>query len=911
MKKTLSFILVLTFVCFQNFSQIPLTAPATTKGGQGKSGTNQGTGGFNAAQMSIGRFYGKIVNDQNKPIPDVTIQLFGNVFDTVQKKMISKALITLLTEKNGDFSLENINLLGKFKLKISCVGYKTIQQDVSFNFKMPAGGPSKGFDFAAMASAAEKDLGNIKLETDVETLKDVTVSSSKPTFELGIDRKIFNVDKNLVSVGGTAADIMKNIPSLVVDADNNVTLRNETPTIFVDGRPTNLTIDQIPAEIIEKIEIISNPSAKYDAASGAGGIINIVLKKNRKKGINGTVNASLDSRLRPTFGGFYNYKTNKFNFSIIGNSFFRNTYGNTDFNRTDNMSSVPSFINSNTKNESDGNFNFARAGFDIYLDNRNTLSIYETYFFGTNTGFNNQIIDSNLNNITTSYYKINNNSDFIIQNLSTQISYKHNFKKTGEEFTADINYNNSFNDFNSVNQNSYFDPNNNLKLNPPRYNQKSYGNGSNLNLVFQTDYEVPFQDKFKLEAGLRYTLRNQSSLNYQSIQFPDAANSDYILISSISSNFKYIEESYAGYANFAIKLKSWNFQIGARLQNRLYGGNLITPSGFDTLQFKVDLPLQLFPSLFVTYKINTAQDLQFNYSRKLSPPNFFQLFPFPNYQDPQNISVGNPNLQPQYNNIFEINYNNAYKKGANFFASIYWRNTQNLISRYVYLGLSSITNDSVLFSSFINASEANTIGIELSNKINLFPWWEFTLSANLFNTQINTVASALNQAVNNQLFSWNAKTNNNFKLPKNFSIQLSADYYSRTILPPSSNNGGGGARGGGGGGGGFGFGGGVQSFANGYNLPRFVVDMGVRKDITFKNKNTLVITLSVSDLLRTQMFSSFIESPLFTQTSDRTVLQQYFRLSLRYQFGKFDLSTFKRKSNKGDAGDDQSQQVQQ
>lgn len=280
--------------------------------------------------MNIGHFYGKIVDAKtNKGVAGIAVQLTGNKFDTATKKMKESILKTVITAANGDFSLDGLTLFGNFKLKVSALSYKPLEKQVSFGIKFPQGGvspntPNTGMQDGAggmgggmqqMLGQADKDLGNIKIEADATDLGNVTVSASaKPQFELGIDRKVFNVDKNLVSTGQTATEIMKSIPSLSVDIDGNVTLRNATPTIFVDGRPTTLTLDQIPSDIIDKVEIITNPSAKFDASGGNAGILNIVLKKNKKNGYNGNVRVGVDVRGKVNGGADINYRQNKVNF---------------------------------------------------------------------------------------------------------------------------------------------------------------------------------------------------------------------------------------------------------------------------------------------------------------------------------------------------------------------------------------------------------------------------------------------------------------------------------------------------------------------------------------------------------------------------------------------------------------------
>ncbi|MSP08647.1 MAG: TonB-dependent receptor, partial [Chitinophagaceae bacterium] len=282
-----------------------------------------------AGNMNMGRYYGKIVDANKKGIDGATLQIKGTKYDPVTKKTSETILGTQLSASNGDFSFENLPVMGNLKLVISAIGFKKIENTLSFNIKM-GGGQS----MQQMMAMVDKDLGNIKLEEDPTDLKSVTVTSTaRPQFEMGIDRKIFNVDKNIVSSGQTAVEVMKNIPNLNVDIDGNVTLRNATPTLLIDNRPTTLTMDQIPADIIDKVEIITNPSAKYDASGGNAGILNIVLKKNRKNGYNGGIRTGIDMRGKFSGGGDLNIRDSKLNFSLSANSFGRKSISNSTNNR--------------------------------------------------------------------------------------------------------------------------------------------------------------------------------------------------------------------------------------------------------------------------------------------------------------------------------------------------------------------------------------------------------------------------------------------------------------------------------------------------------------------------------------------------------------------------------------------------
>jgi hypothetical protein len=212
----------------------------------------------------------------NKGVEASSVQLVQSVFDSTNKAKKNKIISGQLTKSNGDFSLEGLPVRGQFILRVTAIGYLTLEKSVKFDLG------ANGNDFSKIMSNADVDLGNIKLEVDAKQLEEIKVVGTKPFMQMGVDRKIFNVEKNLISTGQTASEMMRNIPGVDVDIDGNVSLRNASPTIFVDGRPTNLSLDQIPSDAIQSVELITNPSAKFDASGGMSGIINIVLKKNRK-----------------------------------------------------------------------------------------------------------------------------------------------------------------------------------------------------------------------------------------------------------------------------------------------------------------------------------------------------------------------------------------------------------------------------------------------------------------------------------------------------------------------------------------------------------------------------------------------------------------------------------------------------
>jgi outer membrane receptor protein involved in Fe transport len=879
MKKKLMCALILLFSITSLFTK------AQFQGGRGQMG---------GQNMNMGRFYGKLIDSvSNKPIDAGSVQLIQNKLDSLTKKRRDVVVGGMLTNKRGEFSIENLSVMASYKLKITAIGYKTIEQKVAFSLNMASG------DMNSMLSGVDKDLGNIKIKPDVQQLDNVTVTANKPLLTMNIDRKVFNVEKNLTSIGGTAVDVMKNVPSVSVDIDGNVTLRNAAPQIFVDGRPSTLTLDQIPADAIASVEIITNPSAKFDASGGGAGILNIVLKKNRKAGYNGNVRASIDSRARPGFGGDFNMKQDKVNFFASGMLGIRKSISTVSSTRTDFLTNATAHLQQENGPLSRGFFSFGRLGMDYFIDNRNTLTIGGNIVKGRfkSDDIINIVRDTTYIpiSITDKGYRTSNSTAHF-NNYGSTMSFKHNFAKAGKELTADANYNYSKNDNIGDYTTQYFFTNNSPKT--PLIAEQTQGGGTTKFLTVQTDYVNPISSKIKIEMGARAAIRNFTSFNNN---FFKSSTGQLIAVPALNNNYKFKDAVYAGYTTYSQQFKKLSMQLGLRVESSEYTGNLISQSK----TFVNNFPLSFFPSAFFSYKINDKEDMQLNYSRKINRPNFFQLIPFVDYTDSLNLSKGNPDLIPEFTNLMELSYSNQYKPGNTFLTTAYFRNTDNLITRNQVKekNPNPAKTDSVIMSSFINATSSFTYGLELTGKNKIANWWDLTTNFNFFNSTID--ASNIAGGVKTSQWSWFTKINNNFKLPKNFSIQLSGDYTAKTLLPPSSSGGGGRGMMGGmfGGGGGFGQ---SQSSAQGYIKPRYSMDIAVKKE--FMKNNAASLTLQMSDVFRTQVSASHSESKYFIQDNERRRDPQVMRLSFNWRFGKFDVSLFKRKNMKGEMDNMQNMQ---
>jgi outer membrane receptor protein involved in Fe transport len=853
--------------------------------GAGAGGNRPGGG----QQMNIGHFYGRIIDKTtNKGLDAASVQLIQNKFDTVSKKRTDVVIGGMLTSRNGDFSLENLPVFGQYKLVISAIGYKRIEQKAAFDIKM---GP--GVDRSQMLSAVDKDLGNIKMEQDATMLQDVTVTGSKPMIQMGVDRKIFNVEKSITSAGGTAIDVMRNVPSINVDIDGNVSLRNSAPQIFVDGRPTTLSMDQIPADAIQSIEIITNPSAKYDASGGQSGILNIILKKNRKTGYNGSVRAGVDSRGKFNGGGDINVRQGKIN--VFANAMYNQRkskgWGQTD--RLSNVDGKDAYTTQYSNSIFNGAFAFGRFGLDYFIDNRNTISVSQSIVNGDFKPDNrtNSVFDTTSGGFATQYRNTTGKNNF--RNYGTQISFKHLFAQAGKEWTADVNFNQSKNtNYSDIRYRSFNDLDMKNAIND-EITQTIDGGGENKFFTVQTDYINPVTEKIKWEGGLRAQVRKFNSFQhnfFNTLQAP-----------AFNNDFEYTDHVYAGYVTYSQKVKeTFSYQLGLRAESSGYDGKQIGKDSYTN-----DFPISLFPSVFLSKTLEHKQDLQLNYTRRINRPNFFQLMPNTDYSDPLNYQTGNPALKPEFTHSLELSYMKTYGKKSNtFLATIFGKYTTNLISRYQYPGKLGQFPDSVYIATYVNASNAYASGLELIFRNNFTKWWDVTTSTNVYYSKIN--GSNVIANLENERTSWSAKMNHNFKFNKGWSVQISGEYQGKSALPVSTSNsgsgGGGGGFGGGGGrggGGGGGFGGGQPTTTQGYINANYGVDMGLRKDIAIK-KNTATISVNWSDVFRTRRYFVHSEATGFVQDDWRRRDPQIVRVNFSYRFGKFDVSLFKRKNLRGD-----------
>lgn len=777
-------------------------------------------------------------------------KVFGKVLDAETKKPVEYATVTLLFAKNdslitgtlvksnGDFLIDKLKF-GAYKVRVEFLGYKKWEQSLVINPKN-----------------SEIDLGNLKLAADVQLLNAVEIEGEKNVVQLSIDRKVYSPDKDLTTRGGTGVDVMKNVPGVSVDADGGVTLRNSTPTIFVDGRPTNMSLDQIPADQIEKVEVITNPSAKFDAST-TGGILNVVLKKNTKPGYNGMLGFGIGNNDRYNFNGNLNLKEGKWNLALSYNinTAINNNDALTDRENFNSFGKTGSF-NQNTLNRVNRLFNFGRIGIDYSINNRSTISVSQNIGGGRiNVNDKQHYEYLSVNDSITEYGDRFNDQKNSFNNYTSQISYRYNFPKKGRELTTDLTYNYSIRNNNSEFTTYGYGGNDQLFPNNPLI-QKNEGSGNVQGFTYQLDFTNPLNDSSKIEMGLRTNFgNNKSSFRVDNFDYATSA----LVYDSLQSNFYTINDNVsAAYVNYSSRIWGLNYSAGLRFESTNFKGivedkNLsfeyIYPSNASNI-FK-----SLFPSVYISKKKGMFNEFQLNFSRKISRPGFMQIMPFIMFSNRDSYRIGNPTLAPEFYNLAEANYSRIFSKGS-LLTSLYFKHTEDVITQYVY---PLASDPSILVTTFVNGKNSFTYGWENTGKYTLIKNLDLTLNLNIFYTSISSANNGA--SLNNEGLSWNAKATLAYKLPKDFTVQLNGTYEAPRFIP------------------------------QGKTIEVYFMDASISKNVTKK----LSLSLTLSDAFNTKRFGNVFETSTFIQDSYRRWETRFVRFNLSYRFGEMDMSIFRRK----------------
>ncbi|WGQ14219.1 TonB-dependent receptor domain-containing protein [Sphingobacterium faecium] len=801
--------------------------------------------------ISEGKLLGQIVDNQGKPIAQASVTLLQIIKEQTSGKEREVLIRSTSSQENGTFSFSDVSTKDKWKLKISSVGYTA--KDIRVEY----GSNNKNIN---------KDMGSIVLDPDNQKLDEVTVTGRKALLEMDIDKKVYNVEKNIVAAGGTAIDVLRNMPSVQVDIDGNVKLRNAAPTIFVDGKPTTLSPDQIPADVIEKIEIITNPSAKYDASGSMAGILNIILKKNKKTGYNGMVTLGGDRFGGTNFMGSLNARQDKLNISLTGMNMRMRNNTEGDSHRLSNINNENSVVDQDIEGKTKGMITFGRLGLDYDFSPKTTFSIAGIFVEGKFRPNESTLISTQSASNTSLSNRISE-SERSFKPRGLQAGLVQKFKTEGEELTVDFNYFGGSNTSNGLYTTNYLNSMNQIT---GTQIQKNNGSGDNQFMTIQADYVKPFKNGMKLETGLRAQINNLTNINDNSLKA--IGEEDFENITSASTNYYNKNTVYAVYASLGGNLKDWvSYKVGLRGESSTYDGELLNTNE----KFHNRYPLSLFPSLFLSKKISEKDQVQMSVTRRVNRPNFFQIIPFIDYTDSLNITRGNADLVPEFTTSGEISYSRTHGKGT-FLASVYYKKTNNLITRYLTQELNPITDKMDFINTYINANASRNYGAEFTYTNNLKKWWDLTADVNFYNSKIEVDERVKTDAM------WTVfgKLNNTFNIKNNWNFQLAFEYQGKTNMPVTQNQS---------------FGppmNQAQSSSQGYIKPFYGVDLAIKK--SFLKNQAASVTLAVNDIFRSRGNTIVSSGEGFSQTYYRLSNPQLVKLNLSYRFGKMDMNMFKK-----------------
>jgi len=681
-----------------------------------------------------------LVIDQNfqEPLPYVTV---------VIKDLAGEVITGGVTDDNGKFIIEKIPE-GKNLVFIQYIGYKTYSTEIEI---------SKKGDLI--------DLGSIYLEEDIASLDEVTIIAERTTIQQKLDRKVITVGKDLMTAGPTASDIMNNLPSVSIDQQTgDISMRgNQNVRVMVDGKISNVPVaqllKQIPSTAIKQIELITNPSAKYNP-DGMSGIINIILVKNATIGFNGNFNVGLTYEKREKFNSSIdmNYRNGKFNLfgSANTNNSKNENYGN--INRpADNSDQIFEILDTN-------NSNLFKVGLDFYLNEKNTLSFF------TNQNLYNGNTLGTVNIFYNDDFSRNQSQVFLSEgkSLSSQynFNYKLDFDKEGSNIELEADYNNYDND-----EDATF----NFMGNSPIENYLDYVDTGRESIIVNLDYVNPLTESTKLELGLEARVVD-TQIGYTSTG--QTFNSNGVLRPTPSTTFKYKRDIYSAYATYGKTEEKWSYQLGARVET------VDVKADTNTVRSFANDYIQVYPSAFLTYTPTEKNQYQLSYSRRVDRPGIDQVNPIREWTTPLISIFGNTDLEPQFTNSVELNYTRNFEKGS-ITSGAFYRIINDEINRALFIDRTDLNKVIVTYDNFDTTS---AYGVELSGNYKPTKWWNFNASFDLYSQTQSGVAERLDNTTNptvNDIIvetfevdnvAWSFRMFNNFKVTKDLNLSAFGFY---------------------------------------------------------------------------------------------------------------------------------------
>jgi outer membrane receptor protein involved in Fe transport len=795
-----------------------------------------------AQTTGVGKISGKIIDAQtNETIPFASAIL-------VDRK--TRATIKVAqSDADGAFVIANLPK-GVFTFKASYVGYQTMVRD----------------SVAITDAVSEVHFGNIKMKTAKgNLLNEVTVSAPKTTMQMGIDKKVFSVDQSLVSEGGSASDLLQNVPSVQTDIEGNVSLRGSAGVkVLIDGKPSLIAggnvaqiLQSIPASSIESVELITNPSAKYDA-EGQSGIINIVLKRNKKLGFNGSMALTAGNRDNYNANTNLSFQNKKIN--LYGNYSYR--YGNRLGGGYSNISylnaaSPAAYANQNTDSKDLNKGHNIKAGIDYYLAEKSVVS----FSTGLNIRNENENEFLNINQFGKSFNPLllSNRVNSEIgggNSYDLNLDFTQKFKKPKEELSINLGFSEGDNDNIQLYTTSIYNINGTTVNTIPeseRTNRYSY----NKNYNAQLDYALPIGKGGKIEAGLRSQIRMSES-NTDATKFNQSSGLFYFN-RLLTNEFNNKDQVHAVYVNYQNQIKNFGYQLGLRAEDASLDTRLGSYNELFNLLYSPGRVAytRIYPSVFLTQKFTGDQQLQLSYSRRVNRPRGWDTNPFLDVSDPLLHRQGNVNLKPEDVHAFELSYSKYFAKWS-LISTAYMRRTNDVIQRI----RTEPDANGVTIVTPQNLTRNVSSGLELIGRFDLYKSWNFTANVNLYQSKIIGVPAF--GIIENSGFSYNANITNNFVLPYGITMQLRGEYRSREVM------------------------------AQGTRRSMYGLDAGAKYDLMNKKAS---LSLNIRDVFSTRKWQQTTGGTFSITDFSRYQQGTMANLTFSYRFGKTDFNFKKTKKS--------------
>lgn len=742
-----------------------------------------------------------------------------------------------ITDSKGEFNFEVTP--GTYNIKVEFISFKVYeikQKDIQENL----------------------NLGVITLAEDATMLNEVEIRTEKTTVEIKLDKKVYNVGNDLMVKGGTVSDVLDNIPSVSVDADGAVSLRgNDDVRILIDGKPSNAiniaeALRQIPADAIDKVEVVTNPSARYDS-EGGGGLLNIILKKGKNQGVNGTVILSTGDPENYGASGNINYKTEKLNLFTTTGYNYRNNPGNslTNTQYLNSDGTTRNYIDERRRNERVSEGSNTNFGFDWYLDKSTTWTNAINY--RKNNGDNPESVryfnyDVNRQNPeeTSRFNDQNSNSE----DVEYTTNFTKNFKRDGHKLTIDGSFStNKDNDFSLIQNNG------GAVTTESTSNLQKQGRN-----VISADYVLPFGKGSQFELGYKGEFGRLNTA-YEVGSIDDAGN--FNPYKDLSNTLEYKENINALYTQFGTKINKFSILLGLRWEDSNIDINQLTTNDFNNKRYN-----NFFPSAFFTYEISDKTDVSLSYSRRISRPRGRMINPFSNYSSNINIFQGNPDLDPAFTDAFDLGFLKRWDK-LTFNTSMYLNKTTDSFQYVRKESGDFVTtvidgteyNTPVILTTPINLATEYRFGFEFTLNYTPFRWWKLNSNFNFFRNQTqgdytytNFQNETITQNFDNTAYSWFTRLTSKVTLPYKIDWQTNLTYN------------------------------GPQTNAQGKSLGNFSANLGFSKDV-LKDKAT--IALNVQDVFnsRKRISETYLPGSLNSYSEQQWRVRQV-NVSFTYRFNR-------------------------